>query len=94
MTTMIVRHRVNNYENWKRVYDEFASIRKENGVTGASVLRDADDENLIIVTHNFKNLNAARAFADSNELKSAMHDAGVAGRPTIWFGEDIEKTAF
>jgi hypothetical protein len=37
MATMFARHKVSDYGNWKRVYDEFASVRKENGVTGASV---------------------------------------------------------
>lgn len=92
MATMFVRHKVEDYGNWKRVYDEFASTRKEKGVTGASVHRDANDPNTLVVTHQFKDLNAARAFADSEELKSAMANAGVAGPPEIWFTEDIEQT--
>lgn len=92
MATMFVRHKVSDYGNWKRVYDEFASVRKEKGVTGASVLRDANDPNIIIVTHQFKDMNAATAFANSEELKSAMANAGVVGPPEIWFGEDIEHT--
>jgi quinol monooxygenase YgiN len=85
MATMFVRHTVN---------DEFASVRKGKGVTGASVHRDANDPNTIIITHQFKDLNAAKAFADSEELKSAMASAGVSGRPEIWFAEDVEHTSF
>jgi quinol monooxygenase YgiN len=91
---MFVRHKVSDYGNWKRVYDEFASVRKEKGVTGASVHRDANDADAIIVTHQFKDMNAARALADSEELKSAMANAGVSGPPEIWFGEDIEQTPY
>jgi quinol monooxygenase YgiN len=94
MATMFVRHKVNDYGNWKRVYDQFASTRKEKGVTGASVHRDPKDPNTIIVTHQFKDMNAATAFANSEDLKSTMADAGVAGPPEIWFGEDIESTAY
>jgi quinol monooxygenase YgiN len=94
MATMFVRHTVNDYNHWKSVYDEFASVRQENGVTGASVHRDAQNPNVIIVTHQFKDVNAAMAFADSEELKSAMADAGVAGPPEIWFTEDVEQTAY
>ena len=93
-TTMFVRHKVSDYSNWKRIYDEFASVRKEKGVTGASVHRDANDANTIFVTHQFKDLTAARAFADSEELKSAMANAGVAGPPEIWFAEDVERTSY
>ena len=93
-TTMFARHKVSNYGNWKRVYDDFASVRKENGVTGASVHRDANDPNAITITHQFKDMNAATAFANSEELKSAMAKAGVAGPPEIWFTEDVEQTPY
>ena len=92
MVTMFVKHEVNDYGNWKRVYDEFASTRKELGVSGASVHRDANDPDELTVTHQFKDLNAAKAFANSEELKSTMAKAGVAGAPDIWFTEDVEQT--
>jgi quinol monooxygenase YgiN len=91
---MFVKHKVNNYETWKGAYDEFASVRKEKGVTGASVHRDAGDPNTIIVTHQFNDVDAAQAFANSEELKSAMGNAGVAGPPEIWFSKDIEQTPY
>jgi quinol monooxygenase YgiN len=94
MVTMFVRHTVSDYNSWKRVYDEFASVRKERGVTGASVHRDPNDRNVIMVTHRFKDMNAATAFANSEDLKSAMADAGVSGAPEFWFGEDIEQTPY
>jgi quinol monooxygenase YgiN len=93
MVTMFVKHTVSNYGNWKSVYDNFASVRKEMGVTGANVYRDPGNSKLIIVTHEFKDLNTAKAFADSEDLKSAMANAGVSGPPEIWFGEDIEHTS-
>ena len=92
MVTMFVKHDVNDYGNWKRAYDEFASTRKELGVTGASVHQSVNDPNELTVTHQFKDLNAATAFANSEELKAAMAKAGVAGHPDIWFTEDVERT--
>jgi quinol monooxygenase YgiN len=94
MATLFVRHKVSDYGKWKRVYDEFASVRKEKGVTAASVHRDANDSNALIVVHQFKDLNAAKAFVDSEELKSAMANAGVSGPPEIWLSEDVEETPY
>jgi quinol monooxygenase YgiN len=93
MVTMFVKHKVNDYDNWKRVYDDIASLRQEMGVTHASVHRDAHDPAVVIVTHQFDDLDAAAAFANSDNLKSAMAEAGVAGPPEFWFGEDIEHTS-
>jgi quinol monooxygenase YgiN len=89
MITMFAKHKVNDFNVWKQAYDEFASVRHEMGVTGASVHRDASDPNVVTITHAFNNLDAAAAFAGSDDLKSAMMDAGVVGPPDIWFTEDV-----
>jgi quinol monooxygenase YgiN len=93
MTTMFVKHTVGDYQSWKRVYDEVAPLRKEKGVIAASVHRDANNSNTLFVVHQFKNLEAAKAFAESEELKSAMAKAGVNGAPEFWFTEDVERTS-
>jgi quinol monooxygenase YgiN len=90
MASMFVRHKVADYAKWKSAYDAFD--KKSRGVKAASVYRDADDANTIIVTHKFKDINAAKAFASSEDLRSAMAQAGVNGQPEIWFGEDVEHS--
>jgi quinol monooxygenase YgiN len=94
MVTMFVRHTVEDYGNWKRIYDGLAPVRKRMGVTSAAVYRDAHDANTTTVTHQFKDMETATAFAHSDELKSAMALAGVSGPPEIWFTQDIETTAY
>ena len=94
MATLFVKHNVKDYGNWKRVYDEFGSVRKQKGVTGASVYRDPKDPNTLIITHQFNDMKTAQAFAGSDELKSALGNAGVTGAPEIWFGDQIESTSY
>jgi quinol monooxygenase YgiN len=90
--TMFVKHRINDFKAWKLIYDGLGSVRKDNGVTEASVYRDPEDPGLVFVVHQFKDMNAATRFANSGELKSAMAKAGVDGPPEFWFGEDVEHT--
>lgn len=85
MVTMFVRHTVNDFVSWKKYYDSLEPMQKSGGVTAESVFRAADNPNDVTVTHDFASLEAAQAFAGSAELRSAMHEAGVAGPPTIWF---------
>lgn len=92
IATMFVRHTVSDFGKWKSVYDGLEPWRKKMGTTAASVHRDASDPNSITVLHQFKNLDAAMAFAHSEELKSAMAKGGVSGHPEIWFTEDVEHT--
>ena len=32
MATMFVRHTVSNYQTWRKVYDDLASVQKAKGV--------------------------------------------------------------
>ena len=90
MTTLFVRHAVANYKAWRKVYDDFAPVQKAKGVTAQTVYQAADNPNDITVTHDFATDEAAHAFANSEELKSAMQNAGVVGAPpTIWFTNKV-----
>jgi quinol monooxygenase YgiN len=94
MATLFVRHTVKDYKAWKRTYDNFAPKRKEWGVTGASVYRDPENPNDLVVIHRFSDVDDARAFVNSEDLHKAMENSGVTGQPTIWITEDIEKTFY
>ena len=89
MTTMFVRHQVNDYSAWRKAYDDFKGTQQRLGVTAAAVFQSAENPNDVTVTHDFKTLAAAQAFVASDELRSAMQQAGVAGEPTIWFTEPV-----
>ena len=85
MTTLFVRHQVNDYATWRAAYDRFEATRARLGVEAASVYQAADDPRDLTVTHEFATLDAAQAFSASSELREAMHAAGVQGAPTVWF---------
>ena len=85
MTTLFVRHQVADYSKWRQVFDGFGPTQKTLGVQGQAVYQAIDNPNDITVTHEFATLAAAQALGSSPELRSAMHDAGVQGAPTVWF---------
>jgi len=87
MTTLFVRHQAADYTTWRQAYDAFQPKARTLGVQADAVYRAADNPNEVTVTHEFATLEAAQAFAGSPELRSAMHDAGVVGAPTIWFAQ-------
>jgi hypothetical protein len=82
---MFVRHTVRDYRAWRKVYDAFGKAQRKMGVRREAVFRSVANPNDVTVSHDFRNLRAARAFVRSRELKEAMQDAGVRGRPLIWF---------
>jgi ABC-type sugar transport system substrate-binding protein len=82
---VFVRHEVSDYAAWKKAYDDFAATRKKLGVAAQDVFRSIDNPNDLTITHDFKTLQKAKAFASSPELKAAMMKAGVTGTPQIWY---------
>ena len=93
-TVAVVRHRVADFDAWKRVYDGFASIQAENGVRAHQVLCSIDNPNDVIVTHTFDTREAASAFFSMQVLKDTMIEAGVdAGSLEISYFDEIESGA-
>lgn len=87
MVRMYIRHAVEDYDKWRKAYDDFSSSQRELGVKDDGVFQNVEDPKDVTVFHDFDSIETARAFADSDQVKSAMGEAGVAGAPDIWFTE-------
>ncbi len=85
MVRMFVRHRVADFEVWKKAYDAFDSERRGLGVFDDAVFRSADDPSEVTAWHDFETLEVAKNFAGSPRLREIMKNAGVTGEPSIWF---------
>jgi len=96
MTTAValVRHRVADFDAWKKVYDGFAPTQAEHGVHAHQVLRSIENPDDVIVTHTFDSPEAARAFFAMPELKETMSQAGVnAESLEISYFDEVESGA-
>jgi hypothetical protein len=94
MASMFIKHRVADYAKWKPVFDEHETMRRAGGVTAHSLHRANDDPNVIIMAFRVADLNKAKGFAGSDELKAAMARAGVQGPPEVWFADDVEEKRY
>jgi len=88
---MFIRHEVTDYASWRKVYDAFDTERRDLGVTAHAVYRLVEQPHDVTVWHEFKTIEAARAFAVSPNLKRAMQNAGVKSAPQVWFVRAVEK---
>jgi heme-degrading monooxygenase HmoA len=91
MTTLLIHHRVDDYDAWKQVYDSVGDMQRNGGVRSHRVWRSADDSNLVVVEHAFDSREAAEAFTNSTELRDAMGRAGV--EPSSVQFEYLDQTA-
>ncbi len=92
LTYVLVLHHVEDYDRWKLVYDDDRVMRKSKGSKGSSVLHNTDDPNHLVVITQWENLEQAKNFAESEDLKNTMQKAGVIGRPAVFYLEEIERT--
>lgn len=90
MTIAVVKHRVHDYNSWRKVYEEAAPLQRENGVTSEHVYRSKDDPNELLVLHNFASMPEAESFFANPELKGAMERSGIEGTPRIELYEDAK----
>lgn len=82
-SALIVKHRVANFETWKKVFDGMTETRKAHGWISAIVYRDAADPNLVTIVNRVKDLEGAKRYGSSPDLRSAMERGGVLGAPEI-----------
>lgn len=88
MVRLYIRHRVADYDAWRKTYDDFAGPQQAAGVRAEAVYQSIDDPNDVTVWHDFDDAGAARAFVGSAELRDAMGSGGVQGEPELWFTQE------
>jgi quinol monooxygenase YgiN len=85
----VISHPVKDYATWRAIYDSAEPVRQKAGVTGAEVLHDPKDPNMMVVIHRFPSLEAAQSFLGDPGLKAAMEKGGVTAPPTVVLAVDV-----
>ena len=91
MPYLLERHKVEDYERWREVFDADAANREASGCRGASIFRDAGDPTILVVLFEWDNLDSLRRRVGSEELREKMRDAGVRGETEFWFLEEVGR---
>jgi quinol monooxygenase YgiN len=94
MPFILVHHKVADYATWKPFFDQHAATRKASGCQGGQLFRTAHDANELVMILQWDNMEKARQFAQSSDLREVMQKAGVIGQPEVYFLETIEEVAF
>ena len=85
MAFMLVRSRVRDFTTWKPAYDAHLPVRDGAGLTEKYLLRNADDANEVVILFEVQDLNRAKTFAASADLRDRMQESGVVDKPDIYF---------
>ncbi len=94
MRHILVRHKVKDFDVWKKLFDADAGNRQASGSKGAVVLRALDDPNMVYILFEMEDMDRAKAFFQSDQLKKTMENAGVVGEPHVHYLDEGIKVKF
>jgi hypothetical protein len=80
---VLVQHTVKDYAAWLPGFTANDSMRKAAGLTQPGVGRGLEDSNMVVVFLTASDIQKAKDFASSPQLKEAMDKDGVTGTPVI-----------
>ena len=83
MAFLISRYKVEDYSEWKDVFDETKKTRKKAGEKKHRVFRNFNIKNEIIVLQEWENIKKAENYANSQGLRNCLKKAGVIDKPDI-----------
>lgn len=89
MEYVLIIHEVKDYEAWKTIFDEAASMRKEAGEQSYQVLKYDDNANKIVHFSQWSSIANAKAFFESPKLIEIRKKAGVKA-PEFIYLEQLE----
>jgi len=84
MAYLLVRHKVADFQKWKLVFDDNLEWRISHGEKSYQIFRDSNDPNDIFILCEWENLDSAKQFINSQDLKDKMHNAGVIAEPGLF----------
>lgn len=90
MKNVLIIHEVENYDNWKKIFDNASQIRKEAGELAYQVLKFEKDPNKIVHFSSWTSLENAKNFFESPKLIEIRKKAGVKS-PEFIYLESLEK---
>jgi len=88
MAHLLIRHKVEDYSAWKKVFDGFIDTRRTSGEKSYQLFHPDDDPNNLVALFEWDTLNNAKKFVNGQELKEAMGNAGVVEQPEVYFLEE------
>jgi hypothetical protein len=82
---VLIRHNVRDFKAWKVGFDNHRAKRAEAGLTDKQLLRSSDNGDEVVLLFEARDLDRAKAFISSAELRETMQTFGVVDKPDVYF---------
>ena len=84
MEHVLIIHEVEDYEAWKKIFDDAAFIRKNAGELSYQVLKSDTNANKIVHFSKWSSISNAKTFFESAQLVEIRKQAGVKAPEFIY----------
>jgi quinol monooxygenase YgiN len=84
MQYVLIIHEVEDYESWKKIFDDAADIRREAGERAYQVLKYENNSNKVVHFSSWTSIDDAKGFFESPKLVRIRMEAGVKSPDFIY----------
>lgn len=90
-TRTMMRHKVKDWDAWKKEFDSHKQARIDAGLSDRVVAHTAGDTHMVTLVFGITDKAKADAFMKSDDLKNKMKAAGVEGKPDAYSYTVVQK---
>ena len=87
----MVRSKVKDWDAWKKSFDGHKQARMDAGLTDRVISHSVGDTHNVTLVFAVADMEKAKTFMNSQDLKDKMKEAGVDGPPDIFFYKIAHK---
>ncbi|HUK29785.1 MAG TPA: hypothetical protein VLV89_01650 [Candidatus Acidoferrum sp.] len=85
MPFLLVRHKVSDFDQWKRVFDSHAVAQQRAGLKIIHIMRNVEDPSEVVLFFEAQTIEGARGFVLSPDVPQSKEQSGVTDKPDIYF---------
>jgi quinol monooxygenase YgiN len=89
MVKLLMSLEVSDFAKWKISFDAYEGARKSAGLKRIEIFRGAEKPNTIVLLGEWEDLEKARKFYASPELRALQAKSGLVGKPTTYTLQSI-----
>jgi heme-degrading monooxygenase HmoA len=90
MQYVLIIHEVEDYDSWKKIFDNASDIRRAAGERTYQILKYASDRNKVVHFSSWTSIDDAKRFFESPKLVKIRAEAGVKS-PDFIYLEQLES---
>jgi hypothetical protein len=91
MVRLMVKHKVKDWDAWKKSFDSHKQARADAGLVDRVVGYTVGDNHQVTLVFSVTDMEKAKAFMKSKDLEDKMKEAGVDGPPSFFFYKVVQK---